>query len=52
MILTLACGKFRFNKNEFGAINGIPRLLDVVSAMMLIQRFNWRLRLLKLSSVE
>ncbi|QYO69797.1 hydroxylamine reductase [Vibrio cholerae] len=29
VILTLACGKFRFNKNEFGAINGIPRLLDV-----------------------
>ena len=28
-ILTLACGKFRFNKLEFGAINGIPRLLDV-----------------------
>jgi hydroxylamine reductase len=29
VILTLACGKFRFNKNEFGDINGIPRLLDV-----------------------
>jgi hydroxylamine reductase len=29
VILTLACGKFRFNKNEFGAINGIPRLLDI-----------------------
>lgn len=29
LILTLACGKFRFNKNEFGDINGIPRLLDV-----------------------
>ncbi|MCL9773681.1 hydroxylamine reductase [Vibrio methylphosphonaticus] len=29
VILTLACGKFRFNKNEFGSINGIPRLLDV-----------------------
>jgi hydroxylamine reductase len=28
-ILTLACGKFRFNKLEFGAIGGIPRLLDV-----------------------
>jgi len=28
VILTLACGKFRFNKQDFGAINGIPRLLD------------------------
>ncbi|WP_038184331.1 hydroxylamine reductase [Vibrio rhizosphaerae] len=29
VILTLACGKYRFNKNDFGEINGIPRLLDV-----------------------
>lgn len=29
VILTLACGKYRFNKNNFGDINGIPRLLDV-----------------------
>ncbi|MBM4025902.1 MAG: hydroxylamine reductase, partial [Planctomycetes bacterium] len=29
VILTLACGKFRFNKLEFGQIEGIPRLLDV-----------------------
>ncbi len=29
VILTLACGKYRFNKLEFGAIDGIPRLLDV-----------------------
>ena len=29
VILTLACGKFRFNKLEFGDIDGIPRLLDV-----------------------
>jgi hydroxylamine reductase len=28
VILTLACGKFRFNKLEFGQIEGIPRLLD------------------------
>jgi hydroxylamine reductase len=28
-ILTLACGKYRFNKLEFGDIGGIPRLLDV-----------------------
>jgi len=29
VILTLACGKFRFNRKEFGTIDGIPRLLDV-----------------------
>ncbi|HOY58194.1 MAG TPA: hydroxylamine reductase, partial [Verrucomicrobiota bacterium] len=28
VILTLACGKFRFNKLDFGTIGGIPRLLD------------------------
>jgi hydroxylamine reductase len=27
-ILTLACGKYRFNKQSFGDIGGIPRLLD------------------------
>jgi hydroxylamine reductase len=29
VILTLACGKYRFNKLEFGSIDGIPRLLDI-----------------------
>ena len=29
MILTLACGKYRFNKMEFGEVAGLPRLLDV-----------------------
>ena len=29
VILTLACGKYRFNKMEFGDIGGIPRLLDM-----------------------
>ncbi len=29
VILTLACGKYRFNKREFGDIGGIPRLLDI-----------------------
>lgn len=28
-ILTLACGKYRFNKLEYGDIGGIPRLLDI-----------------------
>ncbi len=29
VILTLACGKYRFNKLDFGDIEGIPRLLDI-----------------------
>jgi len=29
VILTLACGKYRFNKKDFGEIGGIPRLLDI-----------------------
>jgi hydroxylamine reductase len=29
VILTLACGKFRFNRLVFGDIGGIPRLLDI-----------------------
>jgi hydroxylamine reductase len=29
VILTLACGKFKFNHLEFGDIEGIPRLLDI-----------------------
>jgi hydroxylamine reductase len=28
IIITLACGKFRFNAIDFGSIEGIPRLLD------------------------
>ena len=28
-ILTLGCGKYRFNKLDFGTIEGLPRLLDV-----------------------
>lgn len=29
IIMTLACGKYRFNKLEFGEIDGLPRLLDI-----------------------
>jgi hydroxylamine reductase len=29
VVLTLACGKFRFFDKELGAIGGIPRLLDI-----------------------
>ncbi len=29
LVLTLACGKYRFFDKELGDINGIPRLLDV-----------------------
>ena len=30
VILKLACGKYRFNKLDFGEVAGLPRLLDVV----------------------
>ncbi|MGQ9455278.1 MAG: hydroxylamine reductase [Armatimonadota bacterium] len=29
VILTLACGKYRFNKLDFGTIGDIPRLIDI-----------------------
>ena len=29
VILTLACGKYRFNKLDFGDLGGLPRLLDI-----------------------
>ena len=29
LVMTLACGKYRFNKLEFGTLEGLPRLLDV-----------------------
>ena len=29
LILTLGCGKFRFNRENLGDINGVPRVLDV-----------------------
>ncbi|MGA2865741.1 MAG: hydroxylamine reductase [Verrucomicrobiota bacterium] len=29
VVLTLACGKYRFNKLDFGTIGGLPRLLDL-----------------------
>lgn len=29
VVLTLGCGKYRFNQRQFGDIGGIPRLLDI-----------------------
>jgi len=29
VILTLACGKYRFNDLDLGTINGLPRLMDI-----------------------
>ncbi len=29
LVLTLGCGKFRFNREDLGDINGVPRVLDV-----------------------
>ncbi|HOL56788.1 MAG TPA: hydroxylamine reductase [Spirochaetota bacterium] len=61
LILTLACGKYRFNKLEFGEIEGIPRLLDVgqcndaysaiVIAIELAKAFNTDVNSLPLSLI-
>jgi hydroxylamine reductase len=61
VVITLACGKFRFNTHDFGAIEGIPRLLDVgqcndaysavVIAQALAQAFNCTVNELPLSFV-
>lgn len=29
VVMTLGCGKYRFNREDFGTIGGLPRLLDV-----------------------
>lgn len=29
LLMTLGCGKYRFNKLDFGTLGGLPRLLDV-----------------------
>lgn len=60
-ILTLACGKYRFNKLDFGDIGGIPRLLDIGQcndaysavqiAVALAQAFNTDVNSLPLSLV-
>jgi len=61
VILTLACGKYRFNKLDFGDIDGIPRLLDlgqcnnaysaVQIALALTKAFNCNVNELPLSLV-
>jgi hydroxylamine reductase len=40
VILTLACGKYRFNKLDLGTIDGIPRLLDVGQCNDTVQAAN------------
>jgi len=61
VVLTLGCGKYRFNKLEFGGIGGIPRLLDcgqcndafsaIKVAIALSQAFNCGVNDLPLSLV-
>ena len=61
VILTLGCGKYRFNKGEYGSIGGIPRLLDlgqcsdaysaIVIATALAKAFNCNINELPLSLV-
>ncbi len=61
LILTLACGKYRFNDLELGEIDGIPRLLDmgqcndaysaIKTAIALAESFNCSVNDLPLSLV-
>ncbi|MBP7275640.1 MAG: hydroxylamine reductase [Kiritimatiellae bacterium] len=61
VILTLACGKFRFNKQDFGTLGGLPRLLDmgqcndaysaIKVAVALAQAFNITVNELPLSLI-
>jgi hydroxylamine reductase len=61
IVLTLACGKFRFNTRDFGEIGGIPRLLDcgqcndaysaIVIATELAKAFNCNVNELPLSII-
>ncbi len=61
IIMTLACGKYRFNDQEYGDIEGIPRFLDVgqcndaysaiVVAVELAKAFNVEVNDLPLSIV-
>ncbi len=61
LILTLGCGKYRFNKLNFGSLGGLPRLLDVgqcndsyaaiVLAVRLAEKLNCDINELPLSLV-
>ncbi len=61
VIMTLACGKYRFNDKEYGSIDGIPRFLDIgqcndtysaiVLAVELAKAFNVEVNQLPLSIV-
>ena len=55
--MTLACGKYRFNKLDFGEVAGLPRLLDigqcndVYSATALADAFGTDVNVLPLSLI-
>jgi hydroxylamine reductase len=61
IIMTLACGKYRFNQEDYGSIDGIPRFLDIgqcndtysaiVLAVELAKAFNVSVNELPLSIV-
>lgn len=41
LVLTLACGKYRFNDIDLGEIDGLPRILDMGQCKMLIVPSKW-----------
>ena len=38
VVLTLACGKYRFNDLDLGTIGGLPRLMDIGPVQRCLQR--------------
>ena len=53
IILTLACGKYRFNDLDLGSIGGFPRIMDMVdNVTMPTEPSKWQSHLHKLSTAE
>ena len=41
MVLTLACGKFRFFDKDLGKLGDLPRLLDMGQCNDATRRYRW-----------
>ena len=39
VVLTLPCGKYKFNDLDLGDIEGVPRLIDMVNVMMQLRLY-------------
>ncbi|MHC4442490.1 MAG: hydroxylamine reductase [Planctomycetota bacterium] len=52
VVLTLACGKYRFNDLDLGSIDGVPRLLDIGQCNDTIEAINIAAGLAKVFDCE